>query len=170
MVHGGYFPILGKATLLLVFVRLVHLVFLAGMLVAWRPLLPLFFAAGVWLCGSGSGSSSFLLVMSAVAQACVQAHLGAGQWKCLGIQLRARLLTLGLVLLFLWTRGGGSSLCTAGGWFFLHRFHFEAFAVPHVHLESLPRWEYFLQALPTPKPCIVMCADDMVEVGQVVTA
>ena len=56
----------------------------------------------------------------------------------------------------------------AGGWIFLCRLRFEAFAAPHVCLESLPGWEFFLHTLPTPITHIVMCADDMVEVGQVI--
>ena len=52
----------------------------------------------------------------------------------------------------------------AGSWFFLHRFHFEVFAVLHVHLEPLPGWKYFVYALPTPIACIVMHTDDVIEV------
>ena len=42
--------------------------------------------------------------------------------------------------------------------------------MPYVCFELLPGREYLLHALSTPITHIVMCADDMVEVGQVVAA
>ena len=144
--YGGHLPVLGKAMLLLfhlVFVRLVCLVLLIGVLVAQGAFSPQIFATGVRLLGSGSGS--FWLVVSTVVWAHVQASLGAGWQKCLGVWLRVRLLTLGLVLLlFLGVRRrGGSFLCMASSRFILCHLCFEAFAALHVHLKPLPGWEYF---------------------------
>ena len=52
----------------------------------------------------------------------------------------------------------------AGSWFIPFCLHFEAFAALHVHCELLPGWKYFFQALPAPIACIVMHADDVIEV------